>query len=86
MKQVKPCPFECNANDCKDCGAYTYSHHTQTNDEWRKICSAEEFAELMAQYCCDVNTSDVKEILKNEWMDWLKQPHKEDKHNEIDDR
>ena len=75
MKQVKPCPFECNANDCKDCGAYTYSHHTQTNDEWRKTCSTEEFAECMAQYCCDVNTSDVKEILKNEWLEWLKQPH-----------
>jgi hypothetical protein len=47
-----------------------------TNDEWRKTCSAEEFAEGMAQYCCDVNTNDVKEILKKEWLEWLKQPHK----------
>lgn len=46
-----------------------------TNEEWRKTCSEEEFAEWMAQYCCDVNTSDVREILKNEWLAWLKQPH-----------
>lgn len=54
MKQVKPCPFECNANDCKYCGAYTYSHHTQTNDEWRRACSEEEFAEWISNlaYAC----------------------------------
>ena len=54
----------------------------QTNDEWRKTCSAEEFAEWMAQYCCDVNTSDVKEILKNEWLEWLREKHIETQNND----
>lgn len=54
-----------------------------TNEEWRKTCSMEDFAEWMAQYCCDVNTSDVKEILKNEWLEWLKQPHREERKNDL---
>lgn len=70
MKQVKPCPFECNANDCKDCGAYTYSHHTQTNDEWRKTCSTEEFAEFLNFIAFDWNRVDKQWVLE-----WLKQPH-----------
>ena len=61
---------------CDGTGVFiTNAVEPMTNEEWRKTCSAEEFAEWMAQYCCDVNTSDVKEILKNEWLDWLKQPH-----------
>lgn len=31
MKRKKPCPFECNSNDCKDCGAYTYSNPRMKN-------------------------------------------------------
>lgn len=61
---------------CPHCNG-TGKEPMMTNEEWRKTCSAEEFAEWMAQYCCDVNTSDVKEILKNEWIEWLNSPHEE---------
>lgn len=88
MKQVKPCPFECNANDCKDCGAYTYSHHTQTNEEWFNKLSTETKARIahlvyMAGYrdgCNKVETLSLQDI-----MEWLKQNHtnREEKHNEV---
>ena len=61
---------------CEFCGG-TGIIKPLTNEEWRRICSAEEFAKWMAQYCCDVNTRDVKEILKNEWLEWLKEKHTE---------
>jgi RecJ-like exonuclease len=63
----------------------------QTNDEWRKICSAEEFAEFlfgiayMCSYCGDEAHSTKEKIQKchfgkcvcqrQDWEEWLKQPH-----------
>jgi len=68
MNQVKPCPFECNANDCKDCGAYTYSHHTQTKEEWFCQLSTVEKAEIIAQLSS--YGGNVEAILE-----WLKEPY-----------
>lgn len=81
MKQVKPCPFECNANDCKDCGAYTYSHYTQTNEEWFCTLSTEEKAKVFANatYSTAVAPMEIlvcgKEFEQKKWEMWLKQPH-----------
>ena len=71
MKQVKPCPFECNANDCKDCGAYTYSHPTQTNEEWLNNLPTEEKAKIMIRL---VNNLEKRELI----AEWLKAVHKDD--------
>ena len=50
----------------------------QTNDEWRKTCSTEDFAEAMTKVVLDLvawnndpKPSEVRNILKT----WLKQPH-----------
>lgn len=42
----------------------------QTNDEWRKTCSTEEFAEFLNFIAFDWNRVDKQWVL-----DWLKQPH-----------
>lgn len=52
-----------------------------TNDEWRKICSAEEFAEFISDvvfnaivdYRIDKNNCEKED--GNYWLKWLKQPH-----------
>ena len=72
MKQIKPCPFECNANDCKDCGAYTYSHPTQTNEEWLNNLPTEEKAKRIINIAINSNC-DYETIVK-----WLKAVHKDD--------
>lgn len=76
MKQVKPCPFECNANDCKDCGAYTYSHHTQTNEEWFCNLSTEEKAKWLENKMTWAAQEQGTFTAKG-WETWLKQPHTE---------
>ena len=43
---------------------------TQTNDEWRKTCSTEEFAEFLNFIVFDWNRVDKQWVLE-----WLKQPH-----------
>ena len=50
----------------------------ETNEEWRKNCSAEEFAEALAKVVLDLiawnndpKPSEVRNILKA----WLKRPH-----------
>lgn len=80
MKQVKPCPFECNANDCKYCGAYTYSHHTQTNEEWFCSLPTEEKARFIADNDGTIQIGDEVDYQNTmtKWSKWLKQPHKED--------
>ena len=72
MKQVKPCPFECNANDCKDCGAYTYSYPTQTNEEWLNNLPTKEKAKRIINIAVNSNC-DYETIVK-----WLKVVHKDD--------
>ena len=51
----------------------------QTNEEWRKTCSAEEFAEWIATQCGNAvmeSTYDVSQLRKKRyWVEWLKQPH-----------
>lgn len=48
----------------------------QTNEEWRKNCSAEEFVEWITNtFCCCDNHPRLKEAVKRDWMKWLKQPH-----------
>lgn len=42
----------------------------QTNDEWRKTCSTEEFAEFLNFIAFDWNRVDKQWVLE-----WLKQPH-----------
>lgn len=65
-----------------------------TNDEWRKTCSMEEFADFLfekACYCsmCGDESQDTEEkikscpfgktaCVKNDWEMWLKQPHREE--------
>lgn len=86
MKQVKPCPFECNTNDCKDCGAYTYSHPMQTEEEWLKSLDTKQFAKwldnlLMRCLCRDCNFCPIHKAphcTSEGIKEWLKQPHKED--------
>lgn len=53
----------------------------QTNDEWRKTCSTEEFAEFLSDvvfnaivdYRIDKNNCEKED--GNYWLKWLKQPH-----------
>ena len=59
----------------------------QTNDEWRKTCSAEEFAEWVSDIvydCADMGSDeDGKQCYvcplhwcsKQDVLEWLKQPH-----------
>ena len=62
----------------------------KTNEEWRKTCSAEEFAEWITDkinaklrmalhdaelYPDDINENEYMEN-EDEWVEWLKQPHK----------
>ena len=61
----------------------------QTNEEWRKTCSAEEFTEWITDkinaklrmalhdaelYPDDINENEYMEN-EDEWVEWLKQPH-----------
>ena len=82
MKQVKPCPFECNANDCKDCGAYTYSHHTKTNEEWLKSLDTEGLVDYLFEVHKGGNSverqkwiENHKERVKMQFRGWLKEIH-----------
>ena len=56
----------------------------QTNDQWRKNCSAEEFAEFLADIERDAVTYTgggrlftTKEDDIKYWTEWLKEVHKE---------
>ena len=54
-----------------------------TNEEWRKTCSTEEFAEFLSDvvfnaivdYRIDKNNCEKED--GNYWLKWLKQPHHE---------
>jgi hypothetical protein len=66
--------WKCSA-DMYFCSAYEVE---QTNEEWRKTCSAEEFTEELTKVVLDLvswnndpKPSEVRNILKS----WLKQPH-----------
>ena len=67
----------CNTGfECDKCNGT--GNVEQTNEEWRKTCSAEEFAESltkvvlnMVSWNNDPRPSEVRNVLKT----WLKQPH-----------
>ena len=76
------CTADKNRTECK-------YYQPMTNEEWRKTCSAEEFAEWIADkinaklrmalhdaelYDGDVNENEYMEN-EGEWVMWLKQPH-----------
>jgi hypothetical protein len=53
-----------------------------TNEEWRKTCSAEEFAEWLAERMdtpCDICRYDCRSKCmanaKQVWLEWLKEKH-----------
>ena len=63
-------------DECDKCHGKGYL----TNEEWRKICSEEEFAEALTKVVLNIvawnndpKPSEVRNILKA----WLKQPHNE---------
>ena len=79
--------------ECDRChGSGEVSEVEMTNEEWRRTCSTEEFAEWLGDkldYCqimwywaCDKCTWSKKHEScmndKEKWLEWLKQPHKED--------
>lgn len=69
--------------DCPYCGGTGEMEVEMTNDEWRRTCSAEEFAEKMVNLVKD----DFKKLREYYWlianddkdalMMWLKEKHKE---------
>lgn len=54
-----------------------------TNDEWRKTCSTEEFAEFLSDVVFNaivdyrINKDNCEKEDGNYWLKWLKQPHTE---------
>ena len=75
--------------DCRKCkGTGVIENEPQTNDEWRRTCSAEEFAEWLFHYsfdkcnlcgqCWDENICPQCERRsdKDFFEKWLKEKHK----------
>ena len=58
-------------DECDKCHGKGYLN----NDEWRKTCSAEEFAEWIVRIV-DCEFCPVKQPCKKQIERWLKQPHK----------
>lgn len=63
---------------CFKCDGKGTIGEPMTNEEWRKTCSAEEFAEALTKVVLNIvswnndpKPSEVRNILKT----WLKQPH-----------
>ena len=63
---------------CDECGGT--GKIQQTNEEWRKTCSVEEFAEWIATQCGNAvmeSTYDVSKLRKKRyWVEWLKEIRK----------
>lgn len=53
-----------------------------TNEEWRKTCSAEDFAYWLADVCAwameEFRCGNTEKANIAYWEMWLKQPHKEE--------
>lgn len=64
-------------------GLITKQKRKQTNEEWRKTCSAEEFAEFLSDVVFNaivdyrINKDNCEKEDGNFWLKWLKQPRKE---------
>ena len=54
----------------------------QTNEEWFCSLSTEEKAEFLAKKCgeisCKFFLGEAEEIFSRYWVEWLKQPHREE--------
>lgn len=74
---------------CPECNGYGYEGYSVeecvlchgkgcvgplTNDEWRKTCSAEEFAEFLA-FTILGKCPDEEKV--QYWLEWLKEKHNE---------
>lgn len=88
--------YECNGSGWIAGNAYRHTHKcprcdgsgkinykTLTHDDWRKTCSAEEFAEFLADIVQDAVTYTgggrlftTKEDDIKYWIGWLKEKHK----------
>lgn len=69
---------EWEQHECEVCGGTGEIEVHMTNEEWRKNCSTEEFAEALTKVVLNIvswnndpKPSEVRHILKS----WLKQPH-----------
>lgn len=64
---------------CPVCGGKGYIK--QTNDEWRKTCSTEEFAEFLSDVVFNaivdyrIDKDNCEKEDGNYWLKWLRQPH-----------
>ena len=56
-------------DECDKCHGKGYL----TNDEWRKTCSAEEFAEFLCNVGFENET--IVRKFRSEWVKWLKEKH-----------
>lgn len=59
------------------CSSYK-AKEPMTNEEWLRSLNTEQLAEWLAQRDCDdlpIDATEVKEILKKEWLEWLKEKH-----------
>lgn len=71
--------------DCRKCkGTGVIENEPQTNDEWRKTCSTEEFAEFLSDVVFNaivdyrIDKDNCEKEDGNYWLKWLKQPHKKE--------
>ena len=88
--KLKPCPW-CDGkgkkylqvfNETMECA---YCNGTgklpMTNEEWRRTCSTEEFAEFLSDVVFNaivdyqIDKDNCEKEDGNYWLKWLKQPH-----------
>ena len=65
--------------DCPYCGGTGEMEMEMTNEEWRKTCSAEDFAYWLADVCAwameEFRCGNTEKANIAYWEKWLKQPH-----------
>ena len=73
----KQCTAEKNRTECK-------YYQPQTNEEWRKTCSAKEFAKWLEEICFREQYNDGESMSgwyekhdEKYWEKWLKEKHNE---------
>lgn len=68
----KGCTAEKNRTECR-------FYQPMTNEEWRKTCSAEEFAKFFSKQCADsvadFKVGDMSKWKSENWIKWLKEKH-----------
>ena len=81
--------YPCRAETCGeyDVCKVRLAKEKQTNEEWRKTCSAEEFADFLAGVAhagaYEVRNCNTNGMLQTQntdfWLAWLKEKHREEK-------